>query len=96
MSTASSTAHPRRSAARAADDQARAERVAAAAPAPRRAAESRHPRRVAGDLPGALADRGANVDPVLFTTPAKVAVAAVGMIASGELWPSCGRAWSCC
>jgi len=27
-----------------------------------------------------------NVDPVLFTTPAKVAVAAVGMIASGELW----------
>ena len=27
-----------------------------------------------------------NVDPVLFTTPWKVAVAAVGMIASGELW----------
>ncbi|MEN3376994.1 MAG: hypothetical protein V7604_2349, partial [Hyphomicrobiales bacterium] len=27
-----------------------------------------------------------NVDPVLFTTPAKVAAAAVGMIASGELW----------
>jgi sulfonate transport system permease protein len=27
-----------------------------------------------------------NVDPVLFTTPGKVAVAAVGMIASGELW----------
>jgi NitT/TauT family transport system permease protein len=27
-----------------------------------------------------------NVDPVLFTSPAKVAVAAVGMIASGELW----------
>ena len=29
---------------------------------------------------------GARVDPVLFTTPSKVAVAAVGMIASGELW----------
>ena len=27
-----------------------------------------------------------NVDPVLFTSPGKVAVAAVGMIASGELW----------
>jgi NitT/TauT family transport system permease protein len=27
-----------------------------------------------------------NVDPVLFTTPYKVALAAVGMIASGELW----------
>ena len=27
-----------------------------------------------------------NVDPVLFTSPWKVAVAAVGMIASGELW----------
>jgi sulfonate transport system permease protein len=27
-----------------------------------------------------------NVDPVLFTSPAKVAVAAVGMIESGELW----------
>ena len=27
-----------------------------------------------------------NVDPVLFTSPSKVAVAAVGMISSGELW----------
>jgi NitT/TauT family transport system permease protein len=27
-----------------------------------------------------------NVDPVLFTSPAKVAVAAVDMVASGELW----------
>ena len=27
-----------------------------------------------------------NVDPVLFTSPSKVAVAAVGMVASGELW----------
>jgi len=29
---------------------------------------------------------GASVDPVLFTTPSKVAVAAVGMVFSGELW----------
>ena len=29
-----------------------------------------------------------NVDPVLFTTPWKVAVAAVDMIANGELWAS--------
>ena len=29
---------------------------------------------------------GSNVDPVLFTTPSKVAVAAVTMIGSGELW----------
>jgi sulfonate transport system permease protein len=29
---------------------------------------------------------GASVDPVLFTTPSKVAVAAVQMIGSGELW----------
>jgi NitT/TauT family transport system permease protein len=29
---------------------------------------------------------GASVDPVLFTTPSKVAVAAVSMVASGELW----------
>jgi NitT/TauT family transport system permease protein len=29
---------------------------------------------------------GANVDPVLFTTPSKVAVAAVEMVFSGELW----------
>ncbi len=29
---------------------------------------------------------GAQVDPVLFTTPSKIAVAAVGMIGSGELW----------
>jgi len=27
-----------------------------------------------------------NVDPVLFTSPSKVAVAAVAMISSGELW----------
>lgn len=29
---------------------------------------------------------GSNIDPVLFTTPSKVAVAAVQMVASGELW----------
>jgi NitT/TauT family transport system permease protein len=29
---------------------------------------------------------GSNIDPVLFTTPSKVAVAAVHMIWSGELW----------
>jgi ABC-type nitrate/sulfonate/bicarbonate transport system permease component len=29
---------------------------------------------------------GAKVDPVLFTTPSKIAVAAVTMIGSGELW----------
>lgn len=29
---------------------------------------------------------GANVDPVLFTTPTKVAVAAFDMVLSGELW----------
>jgi sulfonate transport system permease protein len=29
---------------------------------------------------------GLNIDPVLFTTPSKVAVAAVDMVASGELW----------
>lgn len=29
---------------------------------------------------------GSNIDPVLFTTPSKVAVAAVTMIWSGELW----------
>ena len=29
---------------------------------------------------------GLSVDPVLFTTPAKVAVAAVDMVWSGELW----------
>lgn len=29
---------------------------------------------------------GSNIDPVLFTTPTKVAVAAVDMVLSGELW----------
>jgi NitT/TauT family transport system permease protein len=29
---------------------------------------------------------GANIDPVLFTTPTKIAAAAVTMIGSGELW----------
>ena len=29
---------------------------------------------------------GGMIDPVLFTVPSKIAVAAVSMIASGELW----------
>ena len=29
---------------------------------------------------------GASIDPVLFTTPSKVAIAAVDMVGSGELW----------
>jgi len=69
-----------------ADDQARAERVAAAR------------RRRAGlqNLGIRLASLaiflslwefgGSNVDPALFTVPSKVAVAAVDMIGSGELW----------
>ena len=38
-----------------------------------------------------------NVDPVLFTTPWKVAVAAVDMIAQRRtVGRRCGRACSCC
>jgi NitT/TauT family transport system permease protein len=69
-----------------ADDQARAERVAA----------SRRRRTALQNLAIRAASlaifltlwqiAGASVDPVLFTTPSKVAVAAVDMIASGELW----------
>jgi sulfonate transport system permease protein len=69
-----------------ADDQVRAERAAS---------ERRHRRallnlaiRVAS-LATALALwewAGAQINPVLFTTPSAVAVAAVAMIASGELW----------
>ncbi len=69
-----------------ADDQVRAERVAN---------ERRHRRQLAN-----LAIRvtsiaialvlwqmvGASIDPILFTTPSAVAVAAVEMIGSGELW----------
>ena len=69
-----------------AGDQARAERVAA---------ERRHRRALINlvirlvSLASALAlweVAAWNVDPVLFTSPSKVAVAAYQMILSGELW----------
>jgi NitT/TauT family transport system permease protein len=69
-----------------ADDQARAERVAIA----RRRRATLHDlviRLVSLAIFLGLWQFGAmNVDPVLFTTPWKVAVAAVDMIRSGELW----------
>jgi sulfonate transport system permease protein len=68
------------------DDQARAERVAA----------TRRHRRQALNLAIRLVSLaialtlwqmvGAGIDPILFTTPSAVAVAAVEMIGSGELW----------
>ena len=69
-----------------ADDQARAERVAIARR--RRAAlQNFGIRMVSLAIFLGIWQIGAmNVDPVLFTSPWKVAVAAVGMIASGELW----------
>ncbi|MEA2982503.1 MAG: hypothetical protein QOF91_1355 [Alphaproteobacteria bacterium] len=69
-----------------ADDQARAERVAILRR--RRAAlQNLGIRMVSLVIFLAIWQIAAmNVDPVLFTSPAKVAVAAVGMIASGELW----------
>jgi NitT/TauT family transport system permease protein len=69
-----------------ADDQARAERVAIV----RRRRVALHNfviRLVSLTIFLGLWQIGAmNVDPVLFTTPWKVAVAAVDMIRSGELW----------
>jgi len=69
-----------------ADDQARAERVAA----------DRRRRRQIVNLAIRLVSLtialllwqwvGSRIDPVLFTTPSAVALAAVGMIMSGELW----------
>ncbi len=69
-----------------ADDQARAERVAA----------DRRRRRQIANLAIRLVSLtialllwqwvGSRIDPVLFTTPSAVALAAVGMIMSGELW----------
>ena len=73
-----------------ADDQARAEQVAAKRR--RRAGlQNLGIRLVSLTIFLALWQiAGMNTDPVLFTTPSKVAVAAVEMIASGELW---GALW---
>jgi NitT/TauT family transport system permease protein len=69
-----------------ADDQARAERVAIA----RRRRAAWHDfaiRMVSLAIFLSLWQVAAmNVDPVLFTSPLKVAIAAAGMIANGELW----------
>jgi NitT/TauT family transport system permease protein len=69
-----------------ADDQARAERVAIARR--RRAALQNFGIRMVSLAIFLLLWQiaAANVDPVLFTTPYKVAVAGASMIASGELW----------
>ena len=69
-----------------ADDQARAERVAIMHR--RRAALQNFGIRMVSlaIFLGIWQIAAANVDPVLFTSPSKVAVAAFGMIASGELW----------
>jgi NitT/TauT family transport system permease protein len=69
-----------------ADDQARAERVAIARR--RRAGLQNFGIRLISlaIFLGIWQIGAMNVDPVLFTSPAKVAVAAVGMISSGELW----------
>ena len=69
-----------------ADDQARAERVAIMRRR-REALQNLGIRLVSLVIfLGVWQIAAMNVDPVLFTSPAKVAVAAVGMIASGELW----------
>jgi sulfonate transport system permease protein len=69
-----------------ADDQARAERVAIARRR-RVGLQNFGIRLVSLAIFLGIWQIGAmNVDPVLFTSPAKVAVAAVGMISSGELW----------
>ncbi len=69
-----------------ADDQTRAERVAIARR--RRAGLQNFGIRLVSlaIFLGIWQIGAMNVDPVLFTSPWKVAVAAVGMIASGELW----------
>src|SRR5581483_6738447 len=69
-----------------AHDRARAERVAAARRR-REALQNLAIRLISLASFLALWQVGAmNVDPVLFTTPAKVAVAAYDMLATGELW----------
>jgi NitT/TauT family transport system permease protein len=81
------SAVPDRAAARElADDRARAERVAAER---RRRTQLQNLAIRVVSLAIALSlwqVAGASVDPVLFTTPSKVAVAAVDMVFSGELW----------
>jgi ABC-type nitrate/sulfonate/bicarbonate transport system permease component len=68
------------------DDQARAERVAAARRR-RTALQNLCIRLVSLVIFLGIWQLGAmNTDPVLFTSPAKVALAAVDMIRSGELW----------
>jgi NitT/TauT family transport system permease protein len=68
------------------DDQARAERVAAARRR-RKQALNLSIRLVSLAVALALWQMvGARIDPILFTTPSAVAVAAVEMIRSGELW----------
>ena len=68
------------------DDKARAER-AAGARRRQRAVSNLLIRLVSVTIFLALWElAGRGIDPVLFATPSAVAVAAVGMIASGELW----------
>jgi sulfonate transport system permease protein len=68
------------------DDKARAER-AASARRRQRAVSNLVIRLVSVTIFLALWElAGRGIDPVLFATPSAVAVAAVGMIASGELW----------
>ena len=68
------------------DDRARAEHVAAARRR-RTAAQNTIIRVVSLAIFLTLWQiAGASIDPVLFTTPIKVSVAAVQMVASGELW----------
>ena len=69
-----------------ADDKARAERVAAERRHRRRLHNFVHPPRLARRRARALADRGAHVDPVLFTTPSRGRGRGYHMIVSGELW----------
>ena len=69
------------------DDKARAERRRRARGTRRAAHQSRDPPGVASRSFSLLWEiGGADIDPVLFTTPSAVAVAAVEMIRSGELW----------
>ena len=83
MSTVQHAADARRELA---DDQARAEQAAIARR--RRAALQNFGIRLVSlaIFLGIWQLAAMNVDPVLFTSPVKVAMAATGMIASGELW----------